>query len=83
MEGQKHPTWAREKRGFEVPRHVCSEVVRGESPGNAHLMCMMQLAHTLITQCIERKEKRVPALINPLRYGNYLRKALFGLQTIV
>ncbi|ASV87621.1 hypothetical protein CES85_1255 [Ochrobactrum quorumnocens] len=46
-------------------------------------MCMMQLAHTLIIQCVERKEKHMPAMINRLPSGNYLRKALFGLQTIV
>ncbi|OYR14605.1 hypothetical protein CEV32_0612 [Brucella rhizosphaerae] len=43
----------------------------------------MQLAHTLIIQCIERKEKRMLVMINALPSGNYLRKALFGLQTIV
>jgi len=40
----------------------------------------MQLAQSLITQCIERKEKRMLAVINRLPSGNYLRKALFRMR---
>src|SRR5690606_4168228 len=57
-EGRKRPTSARERRGWQVPHRLCSKVARENSPTNAYLMCIVQLAHTLISLTFQRKEKR-------------------------